>query len=62
MLFVIEMAVEAETMVAVFGVGVVESFEELQFTDSGLVPGKERNKLTSSNKLLSRLTSVRGFE
>jgi hypothetical protein len=38
MLLVVEASEEAETMVAVFGVGVVKTLQELEFTNAGFVP------------------------
>lgn len=54
MLLVIEAAVEAQAVVAVFRIGVVESLEELQLADSRFVPKKKIQRQSDGTLMLLR--------
>lgn len=54
MLLVIEAAVEAQAVVAVFRIGVVESLEELQLADSRFVPEKKIQRQSDGTLMLLR--------
>jgi hypothetical protein len=61
MLLVIETSEKAKTVIAVFGIGVIEAFQEFEFTDAGFVPAEKEKLMIIGEETRAKLTSTRDF-